>query len=292
MVEPSVSTRRQWSFRGLQTPEPYTVRIRPMTGWRVPDLREALRSWELLTVLVRRDVKIRYRQTFLGAAWAILQPLLTTGVVTLLFSRLAHVPSQGVPYLAFALGGLVPWTFFSNAVTQSSNSLVNGAELVRKVYFPRLLVPVSSVFASGVDLLISLALLMVVSWSYGLLPHPQFLLLPVFVALAVALALSTSLLLAALNVRYRDVRYVVPFAFQIWFFITPIAYPVTLLHGPWRLMIGLNPMTGVIDGFRWSVLGTDLSVGPAIASVAMTVAFSVVALLYFGRVERTFADVI
>jgi lipopolysaccharide transport system permease protein len=261
-------------------------------GWRLPDLHEALRSWELLTVLVGRDVKIRYRQTFLGAAWAILQPVLTTGVVTVLFNRVAHVPSQGVPYALFALAGLVPWTFFSNAVTQASNSLVTGADLVRKVYFPRVLVPTSSVLATGVDLAVSLVVLLVVALWYRQAPGLAILLLPVFVVFVVVVALATSLLLAALNVRYRDVRFAVPFLFQIWFFVTPIVFPTTLLHGGWRLVAGLNPMAGVVDGFRWCVLGTTPALGMILVSVMTTVVLVFLALGYFGRFERTFADVI
>jgi lipopolysaccharide transport system permease protein len=257
------------------------------------DLREGWRYRELFSFLIWRDIKVRYKQTALGAGWAILQPLLTMIVFSLFFGKLAGVPSDGVPYPLFALAGLVPWTFFAQGLAQSSNSLVASQTLVTKVYFPRLLVPSAVVLAGLADLLVASLVLVVMMWWYGVVPGLAAIAVPGFVALAVVASLGVGLWLSALNVRYRDVRYVVPFLTQMWLFATPIAYPTSLLESPWNFVFALNPLVPVVEGFRWALLGTH----PPI--LAMTAAGSVSALLmlvtgalYFRHTERSFADII
>ncbi len=238
------------------------VVLRPSGRWVPLGLGELWRYRELLFFLVWRDVKVRYKQTALGAAWAILQPMLTMVVFTIFFGRLAGVPSDGLPYPVFAYTALIPWTFFASGLTQSADSLVGAANLLRKVYFPRLAIPVATVLAGGVDFLLSFSVLVVLMASYGIAPTWQIVWLPALMLLALATALGTGLWLSALNVQFRDVRYVVPFIVQVWMFATPIAYPSTLLEEPWRTVYGLNPMVGVVEGFRWALLGTQTAPGP------------------------------
>jgi lipopolysaccharide transport system permease protein len=255
------------------------------------NLAELWRHRELLYFLVWRDVKVRYKQTALGAAWAVLQPTLTMVVFTLFFGRLAKVPSDGVPYALFTYCALVPWTFFANGVTQSADSLVGNANLLRKVYFPRLAIPMASVLAGLVDLVISFGVLVVLLAAYGRVPTASVLWLPAFVLLALITALGVGLWLTALNVQFRDVRYVVPFLVQMWLFATPVAYPSTLLQEPWRTVYGLNPMVGVVEGFRWALLGTATRPAPVIAvSAVMALLLLITGALYFRSMERTFAD--
>jgi lipopolysaccharide transport system permease protein len=270
-----------------------TVRIRPSRGWVSLRLGELWAYRGLLYFLTWRDVKVRYKQTALGAAWAVLQPLLTMVIFSLFFGRLAKVPSDGLPYPVFAFAALVPWTFFAYSLNQSSNSLVGSANLITKVYFPRLALPVATVLSGLVDLALALAVLFVLMLWYGIFPPVQALWLPAFLALAVVTALGAGLWLSALNVQYRDVRYVVPFLTQIWMFATPIAYPSSLLSEPWRTLFGLNPMTGVVEGMRWSLLGTDTAPGPAVAvSSAAALALLVSGAFAFRRMEKTFADLV
>jgi lipopolysaccharide transport system permease protein len=255
------------------------------------NLAELWRHRELLYFLVWRDVKVRYKQTALGAAWAVLQPTLTMVVFTLFFGRLAKVPSDGVPYALFTYCALVPWTFFANGVTQSADSLVGNANLLRNVYFPRLAIPMASVLAGLVDLVISFGVLVVLLAAYGRVPTASVLWLPAFVLLALITALGVGLWLTALNVQFRDVRYVVPFLVQMWLFATPVAYPSTLLQEPWRTVYGLNPMVGVVEGFRWALLGTATRPAPVIAvSAVMALLLLITGALYFRSMERTFAD--
>jgi len=258
------------------------------------DLGELWDHRELLYFLVWRDVKVRYKQTFLGAVWAILQPVATMVVFSLFFGRLAGVPSDGVPYPVFSLAGLVPWTFFATGLVQSANSLVGSQNLLTKVYFPRLAIPIAAVLAGVVDFAIAFLVLLGLMLSYGIAPPAaRVLWLAPLLLLAFATALGVGLWLSALNVRYRDVRYILPFLVQLWLFATPIAYPSSLLSEPWRTLYGLNPMAGVVEGFRWALLGTDTAPGPILAaSAAASLALLVSGALYFRRMEKTFADLV
>jgi lipopolysaccharide transport system permease protein len=273
-------------------PSPVT-RIRATGGWRAVNLRELWRFRELLYFLALRDVKLRYKQTALGAGWAVLQPLLTMAVFTVFFGNLGKLPSDGKPYALFVLVALVPWQLFAYALTQSSNSLVSEQRLITKVYFPRLLVPVASVLAGVVDAVIALVLVLIGMAAFGVTPTWAVLMLPVFAALALLAALAVGLWLAALNVQYRDVRYTLPFLTQFWLFLTPIAYPASLVPEAYRPLYGLNPMAGVVEGFRWALLGTAAP-DWVLMAVSAIVVFVVLtsALFYFRRMERTFADVV
>jgi lipopolysaccharide transport system permease protein len=274
-------------------PELPVTRIRPSRGWVALGLGELWDYRELLWFLVWRDVKVRYKQTVLGAAWALVQPLAAMAIFTIFFGRLAQIPSENVPYSVFAFAGLTLWLFFATGVTQAANSLVAGASLVTKVYFPRLLMPVSAVLAGAIDLALASGLLIGLAVVLGVTPPAQLPAAPLFVLLAFATALGAGLWLAALNVQYRDVRHVVPFLTQIWLFATPVAYPSSLLDEPWRTLYGVNPMAGAVEGFRWAVLGTPAPPGGMIAlSVAVSGALLVGGAFYFRRTEKTFADVI
>jgi lipopolysaccharide transport system permease protein len=274
--------------------QPPTTRITPPVGWAPLDLRELWTYRELLYFLVWRDVKVRYKQTGLGVAWAVLQPLLTMVVFSLFFGKLAGVPSDGIPYPVFTLAALVPWTFFSYGLTQSANSVVADQQLVTKVYFPRLAIPAATVLSGAVDFALAFAVLLGFMVYYGIAPMPNALwALPPLLLLALVTALGAGLWLAALNVQYRDVRYIVPFLTQLWLFATPIAYPSSLLAEPWRTAYGINPMVGVVEGFRWALLGTDTAPGPIIAVSAIAALLLLVGgMFYFRRMEDSFADVI
>jgi len=272
---------------------PNTLRIQPTRGWVALRLGEVVAYRELLYFLVWRDLKVRYRQTILGVAWAVLQPLLTMLVFTLFFGRLARVPSDGVPYSLFAYAGLVPWTFFATGLAMASNSLVASAHLITKVYFPRLTIPLATVLASLVDFALTFPLLFGLMWYHGVAPTMNVLWLPAFVALAFVTAFGVGLWLSALNVEFRDVRHAVPFLTQLWMFATPIAYPSSLLPEQWRAIYALNPMVGVVEGFRWALLGTDTRPGPMIVvSAVAAVALLIGGAFFFRRMERTFADVV
>jgi homopolymeric O-antigen transport system permease protein len=269
------------------------ITIRPPKGWAPLDLREFAGAYELLYFLILRNLKLRYKQTALGAAWAVLQPLLTMAVFTVVFGRLARLGSDGLPYPVFALAALVPWTYFANALTQASTSLVDQHQLLTKVYFPRLLLPLAAVMGGLVDLVISFVLLLVMLAWYGITPSVRLLAVPAFTLLAVASAFAPGIWLAALNVRYRDVRYVIPFLVQIWLFATPVAYSTTLVPERWRAVYALNPMVAVVDGFRWMVAPAAQVPTTGIAIAVGTVALVLTAgLFFFRRVERTFADVV
>jgi lipopolysaccharide transport system permease protein len=248
---------------------------------------------ELLYFLVWRDVKVRYKQTVLGAAWAIIQPFMTMVVFSLFFGRLAGIPSEGVPYPIFSFAALVPWTFFANGLSQSANSLVGSANLLTKVYFPRLAIPIATVLSGAVDFVLAFVVLLGMMLFYRVTPTWNALWLPLFLLLALVTALGVGLWLSALNVQYRDVRYVVPFVVQFWLFATPIAYPSSLLPQLWRSIYALNPMVGVVEGFRWALLGTETAPGAMIfISAAAAVVILVSAMFYFRRMEDTFADVV
>lgn len=277
----------------LADTEPRTMRLKPASGWIPLKLGELWEYRELLYFLVWRDVKVRYKQTLLGAGWAVIQPFFTMVVFSLFFGSLAKVPSDGVPYPVFSYAALVPWTFFANGLTQSSNSLVGSSNLIQKVYFPRLTIPVASVMSGVVDFVIALAVLFGIMAYYGIAPTAAVLALPFFLLLAVVTALGVGLWLSALNVHFRDVRYVVPFITQFWLFATPVAYSSSLLEEPWRTWYGLNPMVGVVEGFRWALLGVQTTAGPMIVmSSVMSLVLLISGTFYFRRMERTFADVV
>lgn len=269
------------------------LRIKPSKGWVSLKLGELWHYRELLYFLIWRDVKVRYKQTALGAAWAIIQPVMTMVVFSLFFGKLGKIPSDGIPYPIFSFAALVPWTFFANGLSQASNSLVGSANLITKVYFPRLTIPIATVFSGIVDFVLAFLVLLAMMLYYGIVPTVNVLFLPLFLLLAVVTSLGVGLWLSALNVEFRDVRYVVPFITQFWMFATPIAYPSSLLSEPWRTIYGMNPMVGVVEGFRWALLGTGTAPGPIIAVSSLT---ALVILLsgafYFRRMEKTFADVV
>jgi lipopolysaccharide transport system permease protein len=267
--------------------------IEPSRGWIPLDLGALWAYRELLYFLVWRDVKVRYKQTILGAAWAILQPLFTMVVFSFFFGNLARMPSDGLPYPVFSYAALVPWTFFATGLQASSNSLVGSANLIKKVHFPRLVLPISAILSGGIDFLLAFLILLGMMLAYGILPTWNALWLPFLLLLALFTALGAGLWLTAMNVQFRDVRYAVPFMVQAWTYATPIAYPSSLLDEPWRTVYGLNPMVGVVEGFRWALLGTDTAPGPIVfvsALVALGLLFS--GLYYFRRLEESFADVI
>lgn len=269
------------------------TRIEASSSWVALQLAELWRYRELLYFLTWRDIKVRYKQTALGAAWAIIQPFFTMVVFSLFFGRLAKVPSDGVPYPIFAYAGLVPWTFFANGLNQSSASIVGSANLIRKVYFPRLAVPLASVLAGVVDFLLAFAILLAMMAYYSVPVTAATLWLPLFVVLALVTALGVGLWLSALNVKYRDIRYVVPFLTQFWMFATPIAYPSSLLPEEWRTVYAINPMVGVVESFRWALAGTDTAPGPMIAvSAATSVLILIGGAFYFRRMEKDFADIV
>lgn len=269
------------------------IRIQPAKGWMPLKLDELWEYRELFFFLTWRDIKVRYKQTLLGASWAIIQPFFTMLVFSLFFGKLAKMPSDGIPYPIFAYAALVPWTFFSNALTQSSNSLVQGSNLLKKVYFPRLALPISTVLGGIVDFCLAFSVLLLMMLYYGIAPTWNVVFLPFLLLLAFMTSLGTGLWFAAMNVRYRDVRYAVPFITQFWMFATPIAYSSSLLEEPWRTVYGINPMVGVVEGFRWALVGTDTAPGPIIAvSTLVALAILVSGAFYFRRMEKTFADVV
>ena len=270
-----------------------SIRIRPSSGWRSLNLEELWQHRELLYFLSWRDIKVRYKQTALGALWAIIQPVFTMLVFSLFFGKLANMPSDGVPYPLFAYAALVPWTFFAYGLTQSSNSLIESANLLKKVYFPRLIVPIATVISGAVDFVLAFLVLLAMMLFYGIVPTANIIWLPVLLLLALVMALGIGLWLSAINVQFRDVRYTIPFVTQLWLFATPIAYPSSLLAEPWRTLYGLNPMVGVVEGFRWALLGTQTAPGPMIIVSGITaLAILISGAFYFRRMEKTFADTV
>lgn len=267
--------------------------IEAPSGWAPINLRELWEAREILFFFIWRDIKVRYKQTVLGGAWAILQPVLAMIVFSIVFGRLAGIPSDGVPYPVFAYCALVPWMYFSNALTQASNSLVAQERLISKTYFPRILIPTSAILAGLVDFAIAFTVLIGLQLYYEIMPGVALLMLPLLALLAAATALGVSLWMSALNVQYRDVRYAVPFVAQFWLFATPIAYPSSLVPEKWRTLYGLNPMAGVVEGFRWALLGEAGAPGRLlILSTVIVAALLVGGLYYFRRAEQNFADVI
>jgi lipopolysaccharide transport system permease protein len=268
-----------------------TRRIEASRGWDLRGLAELWTYRELLYFLVWRDVKVRYKQTILGVGWAVIQPVMAMGVFTIFFGRLAHLPSDDLPYPVFSLAGLVPWTYFAAAVTSGAGSLASYQHIISKVYFPRLLIPLAAVLTPLIDFAVAFVVLAAVVAWYGIAPGGGILWLPLLLLLAVATAVAASLWLSALSVRYRDVRYVVPFAMQLWLFATPVAYPASLVPARWRALYGLNPMAGTVEGFRWALAGGP-SPGMMTVVSGVAVLFALVTgILYFRRAERTFADI-
>jgi lipopolysaccharide transport system permease protein len=269
------------------------IYIRPTKGLVSLRLGELWQYRELIYFLIWRDVKVRYKQTALGAAWAVIQPFFTMLIFSLFFGRLAKVPSDGIPYPLFSYCALVPWTFFAYGLTMGSNSLVDGSRLVSKVYFPRLAMPLATVLSGFVDFSIAFVMLFGMAGYYGRWPGMNMLWLPLLLLLGLTTALGVALWLSALNVEYRDVRYAVPFIVQVWMFATPIAYPASLVPSKWRALYGINPMVGVVEGFRWALLGTETRPGPMIGvSVIASLIILISGALYFRRMEKTFADVV
>jgi lipopolysaccharide transport system permease protein len=269
------------------------LRIQPTSGWTSLKLKELWDYRELLTIFTWRDLRVRYRQTVVGVMWAVFQPFLTMVIFSLFFGRLAGMPSDGIPYPIFSYAALVPWTFFANSMNQSSVSLVSNSEMIKKIYFPRLTMPIAAILAGLVDFVLAFVILLGMMFFYGFVPTLNVLWLPFFILLAIMTSLGVGLWFGAMNVKFRDVRYMVPFITQAWLFATPVAYPSSLLEEPWRTLYGLNPMVSVVEGFRWALLGTDTAPG-LMAVVSFVVAFVLLisGLFYFRRMEKSFADVI
>ena len=285
--------------RGREAAGAGWIVIRPTKGWASLQLGDVWEFRELLFFLAWRDIKVRYKQTALGALWAILQPVLTMLIFTVFFGGLARVGSDGMPYPIFSYAGLLPWTLFAQGLGQAANSLVGASNLIKKVYFPRLIVPLASVLTGLVDFFVAFTVLVGLMVWYRVPPRVAVIWLPLFLLLAILAALGSGLWLAALNVEYRDVRYVVPFFVQLWLFVTPVIYPTSRLSAKltelglpvW--LSGLNPMTGVVEGFRWALLGSGSRPGPILAaSASVTLVLLVSGAFYFRRMERTFADVV
>lgn len=277
------------------------IRIRPSKGWVPLDFEEMWRYRELLYFFVWRDIKIRYKQTILGASWAIIQPLFTMVIFSLFFGKLAQVPSDGIPYPLFSYTALVPWTFFANGVSLASNSLVNNADMIRKIYFPRMSLPIAAVLAGLVDFTLAFIVLIGMIIGFSIVPAANYdaqislkvLWLPLFLLLGLVTTLGVSFWFSAMNAQFRDVRFVVPFLIQAWLFLTPIAYPSSLLPEPWRTLYGINPMAGVVEGFRWALLGTDTAPGSMmILSVLAAILILIGGAYYFRRMETKMADVL
>jgi lipopolysaccharide transport system permease protein len=269
------------------------TRREPTIGWAWPKLRELWEYRELLYFFAWRDIKVRYKQTVMGALWAIIQPFFTMVIFSLFFGRLAKVPSDGLPYPIFTYAALVPWTFFANAINHASSSLVVNSNMIKKIYFPRLALPMATVLAGIIDFVLAFIVLLGMMLFYGLVPTPNVVWLPLFLLLALITSLGVSLWLSAMNVQFRDVHYTIPFLTQALLLATPIAYPSSLLAEPWRTLYGLNPMVGVVEGFRWALLGTNTAPGPmTLVSALVALTLFVSGAFYFRRMEQNFADVL
>lgn len=274
--------------------EPSIITIQPSSGWGVLKFRELWRYKELIYFMVWRDLKVRYKQTLLGASWAVLRPFLTMVVFSIFFGELAKVPSDGIPYPVFAFTALLPWELFSHALGVASRSLVVNSNMITKVYFPRVILPLASVIAGVVDFLIAFVILGGMMAYYKIPLSGDAWTIPFFLLLALVTSLGIGLWLSAMNVQYRDIGYVTPFLTQFWLFITPIAYPASLVPEKWKLLYALNPMTGVVDGFRWALLGSEASAPgvQTITSICVALGLLITGLFYFHRMERQFADMV
>src|SRR6195256_5211841 len=269
-----------------------TFSIDPPSGWTSIGFRELWDYRELLYFLTLRDIKVRYKQTALGAAWAVIQPFFMMVVFSLFFGKLAGVKSDGIPYPIFTFCALLPWQLFAHALTESSNSLVANERLITKVYFPRLVVPLAAVLGGLVDFAVAFVILLAMMLYYGIVPTWAIVTLPAFILLAVFTALAVGLWLSALNVKYRDVRYTINFLIQFWLFATPVAYPSSIVPQRWRALYGLNPMAGVVEGFRWALLGKSPPGALLWVSVAVVILLLLGGLYYFRRMETQFADIV
>jgi len=270
----------------------YITVIEPVKGWRALNFKELWLYRELFFVLTQRDIKVRYKQTVLGIVWAVLQPVLTMVIFTIVFGGLAKIPSDGYPYAVFVFAALLPWTFFANAVSTSSISLINSSNMVSKVYFPRLIIPLSSIGAGLIDLLISTCVLFALMFLYGVGWSFNLFLIPVLLMAVIFTALGVGTLLSALTVTYRDFRFVVPFLVQIWMYATPVVYPISLVPEKWQWLLFLNPMTGVIEAFRSAFLDRSFDLPSIGVSLSMSIFIFICGIAYFERVERRFADII
>jgi lipopolysaccharide transport system permease protein len=280
-------------FRKKNTPYKQITVIEPKKGWVPVNLKELWNYRELLYFLAKRDIKVRYKQTILGGLWAIIQPFFTMVIFTLFFGRMAKMPSDGIPYPIFVYAGLLPWTYFANALSESSNSLVGNANLITKVYFPRIIVPAGASLAGLLDFFVAMSVLGVLMIYYQFMPNLNILLFPLLIGLNFLCALSVGLWLSALNVEYRDIRYVIPFLIQLWMFVSPVIYPVSLIPEKYQWLLALNPMGGVIDAFRSSLLGHRPIDWTLLFISAFIILFLLLSgLFYFRRMEKGFADVI
>ncbi len=286
-------TAVQTRSSSFSLPTEPTVVIEPRKRLLHLDLKAIWEYRELLYFLVWRDLKVRYKQTVIGAGWAILQPLMTMAIFTVVFGTFAQIPSDGIPYPIFAYSALLPWNLFANSLTRGGTSIVGNAQLISKIYFPRLLLPLSGVLSPIVDFAVSFVILAAMMIWFGTVPTWGVLALPLFLLLALLTALAVGLWLSALNVRYRDVGHTIPFLVQLWLFASPVAYPVSLVPEKWRVLYSLNPMAGVIEGFRWALLGKESpDFGVIAVSAAMVFALLLPGIVYFRYTERTFADVV
>jgi lipopolysaccharide transport system permease protein len=269
-----------------------TVKIRPPKKWVPVDLHELWAYRELITSFTLRDIKLRYKQTGLGIAWAVLQPLLTMLIFTIFFGGLAKIPSDGVPYPLFVLAALLPWTLFASGLTRSTTSMVTDANIMTKVYFPRMIIPLANIISPLVDFAVSFVILIIMMVYYGFAPTLNIVFLPLFILLALGTSLGVGLWLSALNVKYRDFQYTVPFLIQIWMFASPVVYASSLVPASLRIWYGLNPMTGVIEGFRWALLGSGAPSAMVLVSVGMVIVLLVSGMFYFKRMEQYYADIV
>lgn len=264
--------------------------IKPSKGWMPINLHELWEFRDLLYFFTWRDIKVRYKQTVLGFAWALIQPFFAMIVFTIFFGNLAKIPSDGIPYPIFSYAALLPWTLFSEGIIRSTNSMVANSNIIQKVYFPRLALPISSILSPLVDFIIAFTILIGMMFFYGIMPTINVILLPFFIIMAVITALGIGLWTSALNIKFRDVQYVIPFMIQLLLFASPVVYPVSMIPGPYQIIYGLNPMAGVIEGFRWAILGTAAPGSVILVSAIISIALLISGAFFFRRTEKTFAD--
>jgi len=268
------------------------IYIKPTDGWIPVDLGELYSYRELLYNFILRDLKVRYKQTLLGASWAIIQPLFLMIIFTLFFGKFAKIPSDGIPYPLFSYAALLPWTLFAEGITRSTNSMIQNSGIMTKVYFPRMILPLSGITSPLVDFAVAFGVLVILMIYYGFVPTMNIIWLPAFILLALMTSLGIGLWLSALNVQYRDFQYVIPFLIQIWLFASPVVYPASLLPESYQLFYGLNPMAGVIEGFRWALLGMNPPSSMILVSTLIVIILNISGAFYFKRTEKIFADVV